>query len=268
MQRVNLKPGKASFTVYGPDVTPRTPEWSGSGAASRAAYWPILASWVKRAMIQQLAAGLGADGKPLPPPKAVSREWYMVRRKEWRGPSMSPQFGASRFQRHLRVVPFPSGPNADRVVGFWSHGAAKIAHWHATGTAGRGVPIRDGDGRLKGFRGLPGQTTGIVRDVVGVSPGWLAWAVQGATRDWQERYGRGGPATANLILPLPHPATLPPAQRPAASAAQALLDKYPFLGQFNPTDPLARPKPVPPPRGGAVGRILRRVAAALGGLFS
>lgn len=46
---------------------------------------------------------------------------------------------------------------------------ARILKYHADGKSGRGWPIRR-DGRVVAFRGIPGATTGIRRDVFGLGP--------------------------------------------------------------------------------------------------
>lgn len=46
---------------------------------------------------------------------------------------------------------------------------ARILKYHADGKAGRGFPVRR-DGRVVAFRGIPGATTGIRRDVFGLGP--------------------------------------------------------------------------------------------------
>jgi len=283
MQTINLAAGKASFTILGPDVAPLTPDYAFGLDAARRAYWPILARWARAALIQQLEAGLGADGRPMTPALPISRQWYRDRGLQWRGPAMSPQYGRSRFQRHVRVVAFPPG-RPDRVVGFWSHGTARIAHYHATGTAGRGRPYFDEGGRIRGWRGLPGQTTGIVRDVVGLSPTSVAWAVGQARAEWSARHGQG-PASLTLPIPAPprrvsRPAAVaaPMAPAPSPMTAAELLERYPFMRQFNPSDqPALVEEPgalrraarrlEPARRPNAFRRAFRRLAGFLGGLF-
>lgn len=266
MQRVNLSAGKASFTILGPDVVPLTAAYARASERRKRAYWPILARHARDAMVGQLEAGLGADGAPLPPPKAISRQWYQDRGLEWRGPSMSPQNRKSRFHRHLRVIAFPAG-KPDRVIGFWSHGTAQLAHYHATGTAGRGRPYFDGAGKIRGWRGLPGQVTGIVRNIVGLSAEWLALAVSRARAEWMSRFG-GGAATLAIPAPLPAPPvpiTPPPlvANPRGLGTAARLLERYPFLAEVNPRDAFAQP----PRRLGLLRRLARRVASFFGSLF-
>lgn len=214
-------------------------------------------------MIRQLAAGIGSDGKPLVKPQDISRQWYRDRGLEWRGPSMSPQFAASRFSRHLRVAAFPPG-QPDRVVGYWSHGTAKIAHYHATGTAGRGRPYFDDDGKIKGWRGLSGQVTGIYRNIVGLSKAWLAWAIARARAEWERTFGGGvNPVVTLPVQPAPRPLPRPAAAQP--STAAQLRAKYPFLAQFNIKDV---PAPVVKPRRGLLRRAfdaLRRLGSAFFG---
>lgn len=250
MQTVNLSAGKAAFTLTGPDVEPLTQSWRLSDPRRRrAGYYPILARWVRDAKILSLEAGEDARGNPLlPPTNPLSREWYRVRGLEYRGPSMSPRYGESRTQRLLAVSAFPQG-NPDRVVGFWRAGFARILHYHATGKAGKGRPYFR-DGRLAGWRGIRGQTTGLVRDVVGLADVWVAWAVKGAREEWEAVHGRAP------ILRVPEP---------------SVVEKYPFLGQFNPSTPIVpgRRGPIQSPREpgrirrafGAIGRFLNRVGA-------
>lgn len=263
MQTINLNAGKASFTIFGPDVVPSSTAYRLAAPARQRSYWPILAKWAKQAIIHQLEAGLGADGQPLPPPKEISRQWYRDTGREWRGPSMSPQFGQSRFQRHVRVMAFPPG-QPDRVVGFWSHGTAKIAHYHATGTAGRGRPYFDDNGKIKGWRGFPGQVTKIVRNIVGLSKAWLAWAIARARAEWERTFG----GAASTVQPAPVQPAPRPLPRPAAaqpSTAAQLRAKYPFLEQFKIRDV---PAPVAKPRRGLLRRAfdaLRRLGSAFFG---
>lgn len=54
------------------------------------------------------------------------------------------------------------------VAGFRGEGV-EILGYHATGKSGKGKPVVR-DGKVVGFRGIKGRTTGIVRDVFGVSP--------------------------------------------------------------------------------------------------
>lgn len=215
-QRRDIRPGRARWTLSGADVRPRGREWTRATPEARAAYWPILARWAKLGMTAQLLAGEGTDGAYMRQPKAISRKWYRDRGREWRGKTMSPQHADSRFIAQLVVM-----AGADRVVGTWPRETARIASYHARGKAGRGRPIFDG-GRIVGWRGLKGQTTGIVRDFVGLNPKWLAWAVRKAVGEWRTAVGV-------LATPAPKPPKARPPRPPRAN-------------------PPAPPKPPPPPR--------------------
>lgn len=201
MQTVNLSSGKASFSITGPDVEPLSDSWRRATPDQRRAYWPILARWVRDAKIKSLEGGEDARGDSLTPPtNPLSREWYRITGREWRGPSMSPQNGRSRTQRYLAVEPFPRG-KPDRIVGFWRGGFARILNYHALGIAGRGRPYFDDAGRMRGWAGIPGATTGIVRDVVGLSPVWTQWAANNARNEWERSVGAR--IAARPAMPMP-----------------------------------------------------------------
>jgi hypothetical protein len=280
-----IRPGIARWTLSGADVRPQGREWRRASPDQRAAYYPILARRAREAMVSQLLEGGGTDGNRMRRPRGISRQSYRDRGLEWQGPTMSPQHARSRFIATLTVV-----VRGARVVGTWPLEVARIASWHARGLAGRGRPYFDG-GRLVGWRGIRGATTGIVRDFIGLSARWLEWAVRTASAEWLAAQPpvlpapRPPRARRTPVLP-PAPAPPPPARAPAIppmppprlagrNRAEELLERYPFLERYRPTDPRQPVALAPPPaparpraaREGIADRAIRAVRGFFGRLL-
>jgi hypothetical protein len=183
--------GDPHFDLFGPDLEPNGWEWEAATPAQRAEFWRLAAVRYGTAWDAQMASGLGVDGRPLRPVKPrremprpdtkpgkrftdeqAARFGRDIRRQD--GPPLTPHRLASRARRWARMKPIENG-----VRGYWIKGAGKlpwgeIMGYHATGMAGTGVK---------------GQVTGIIRDLVGLSPRFLAQARQQSVADWQRTVG-------------------------------------------------------------------------------
>jgi hypothetical protein len=285
-----LRPGVARWILHGPDVRPDAREWRKATPDQRAAYYPFLATQAKLAMDSQLLAGEGTDGARMRAARGISRQSYRDRGLKWQGPGMSPQGADSRF-----VATGTTEARRDRVVGTWPLEVARLAYWHAKGLAGKGRPYFEG-GRLKGWRGLPGQTTKIVRDFVGLNDKWLAWAVRTAVEAWRAWMPKPAPKPPKPAVapakpaPLPKPPTPkvaipnPPAPVPpppmgrGRSRADELLERYPdILGKYRIADydapvvltprTAAPPRPPAAPAQGVATRAIGAIRRLFGRIF-
>jgi hypothetical protein len=251
-------PGESNpyYLLTGLDITPQSERWVNATVPERRAYFALLATELAKWKDHGLASGVDCNGARLA--RIRPRTWEERRRKYavWTGPPLTPQYEDSRTRRLHRVRATQDG----RIVGIWPKRWGKILRHHAQGNPRKNLPVRD---------------------VIGLDPKREQRAIASARRKWAARHRaiprpaprpmRIAPAAfrvppAPKAPPRPRPAPVPrPAAAPAPGPTAAeLLGRYPFLRQFNPTDPLARPAP---PRGGAVGRFFRRVAAAFTGLF-
>ena len=103
--------------------------------------------------------GVDRSGRSL-----VPWRWRVGRYEGKTGPTLAPNGLLSRS-----VTTFFAEWRGDVMsAGFRGEGVEILAY-HAAGKSGRGIPI-ERDGKVVGFRGIKGATTGIVRDVFGVSP--------------------------------------------------------------------------------------------------
>ncbi len=103
-------------------------------------------------------AGLDARGRPLRPVK------YRVGRYEGAsGPPLAP-FRESSWS----VRGFFAEWRGNVLAAFFRGEGIEFLAYHAAGKSGKGRPVVK-DGKIVGFRGIKGATTGIVRDVFGVS---------------------------------------------------------------------------------------------------
>jgi hypothetical protein len=234
---------RAVWTLGGPDLLPLAdPRWFTAGPAEQRRFVQFLAARVRQAKQKDLSEGRDWRGKKLR--RIRPRTWEERRRRYavWQGPPLMPQFDASRTRRLLRVQPM----FGDRVIGYWPKRWARILRYHA-----------------EGRRPLP------ERDVIGLSEQGIRWAKRKAASDWRA-WMPAPPRAAPAVAPAPRPprpipAPVPVAARPVpltpGRTAAELLDRYPFLAEFN-----IRDVPDPPrPRG-----VLRRIGDAfrrLGSLF-
>jgi hypothetical protein len=177
------------IVLTGAEYEPTGPAWDRATEAERRAYWRRLAEiayFVKR---QEIARGIGADGKKLPPVQPSSRP------DGAKGPPLDPHYGESRTARLLAYSSTASGATL-----FWRASGRKswalILSYHA---------------RMEGeeVRGAP------LRDTLGISPRGRA-RVAAQARDWW-RLMHGLPPARMPRAPLPRPPV--PTVRPHPTVA-------------------------------------------------
>jgi hypothetical protein len=193
----------ARFRVSGRDVWP--PEWHRKPPSrrQRIRYFRILKSEIYNQKMASLAAGEDRYGEPLAPvrrPRGGQSDWHGKPYRRGSGPPLSPFGPQSRTRNLMRArsdsrsvviswvparlrKPRPGGPKT----------FTEIIVLHATGRAGTG---------------RKGQTTGVVRDIVGLPDARLLLAVERAIRRW--RLGEK-----------PRPMELPNTSREGATRRQA-----------------------------------------------
>lgn len=182
--RVLVGEGRAEFRLVdeGGDVVPGGAAWDEAIGPARAAFWEILARRVRQRKDEELAAGLDAHGDPLIPAR-----WRVGRYAGATGPGLMPFREFSRTRLLLAVT-----PGDGFVAGTWPDGWATILSYHARGLSGKGRPITRG-GQVVGFIGIPGATSGIVRDVVGLTAGGVAWSIETARSEWRALFAPESP---------------------------------------------------------------------------
>jgi hypothetical protein len=125
------------IVLTGAEFEPTGPAWDRATEAERRAYWRRLAEiayFVKR---QEIARGIGADGKKLPPVKPSSRP------DGAKGQPLDPHYGESRTARLLAFSATATGATL-----YWRASGRKswavILGYHARiGGEVRGAPLRD-----------------------------------------------------------------------------------------------------------------------------
>lgn len=188
---VDAIPGeRLRFRLDGRLAEPKTARWRAATPAQRAAYWPILAERLLVEWRGQMLAGRGRRGK-LRRPRPISRVAYRQDGLGWRGPALLPQREQSRAYRLAKVAAYA---DLGRVTGYFAGGFGRILSYHHTGTAGRGIPWFDDAGRIH-WRGLKGQVTGIVRDLMPTAT-TIALAVESASARWARSAGPAPPRPA------------------------------------------------------------------------
>lgn len=108
--------------------------------------------------------GMDRTGKALRPWR-----WRVGRYERATGPALAPFGELSRAISSFFAEATKAAGGWTLTAGFRGKGVEFLGY-HAAGKSGKGVPIRH-DGKVVGFRGVRGRSTGIVRDVFGVSPG-------------------------------------------------------------------------------------------------
>jgi hypothetical protein len=190
---VDVEPGKRlRFRLEGAIAEPKTARWRDATAAERLRYWPILADVLLANWRAQMLAGRGRRGK-VRQARAISRLAYSQLGLESTGPGLLPQRERSRAYRLARVTPYA---DLGRVTGFWATSFGRVLSYHHTGQAGKGVPWFDDFGRIH-WRGLPGQVTGIYRDIMPTFDTISASVIEAGSR-WARLVGPttlGGPAS-------------------------------------------------------------------------
>jgi hypothetical protein len=225
---VNAVPGqRLSFRLSGKLAEPTTARWKAATADERKLYWPILAERLLVEWKGQMLAGRGRRGK-LRRAKAISRLAYQQAGLGHRGAPLLPQREESRAWRLAKVVPFS---DLGRVTGFWLGGWGRILSYHHTGTAGRGIPYFDDAGRIR-WRGLPGQVTGIVRDLLPTAT-TIALAVASAAARWARLIKAGAPAPSAPAPKATDP--LRPALAPTANRTYPATDHRSLGVAFRPS---------------------------------
>lgn len=112
------------------------------------------------------------EGNTIDRLRGVDKAGRKLRRWRWRVGKYEGKTGETlvpngRLSIAIRTF-FAEWRGNTMVAGFRGDGV-EILGYHATGKSGKGRPIQR-DGKVVGFRGIKGRTTGIVRDVFGVSP--------------------------------------------------------------------------------------------------
>lgn len=122
-----------------------------------------LAQAVREAHRIARLAGRDADGVPLRP--------VSVRIGKYAGASGAPivPHGESSGAIQNAFVNVVQATAGFTIVAGIRGRIAQILRWHAEGKSGKGRPITR-DGKLAGFRGIRGATTGIRRNVFGLGP--------------------------------------------------------------------------------------------------
>jgi len=158
-QQVTLTNTRTFFRVVdeGGDVVPGGFAWETATDVMRAAFWEILARWVRIRKDRELARGLGVSGSRLPPLRAPRTG----RLKGFTGPPLMPRREFSRSRRNLVVT-----SSDDSVTGRWRSGWGRIVGYHARGLV-RGAPVRD---------------------IVGLTDQGLRFAIRQARREWRELF--------------------------------------------------------------------------------
>lgn len=234
---IDVEPGRRlRYRLSGALAEPRSARWRSATEAERLRYWPILADVLLANWRAQMLAGLGRRGR-VRRARAISRLAYAQRGLESTGPGLLPQRDRSRAYRLARVTPYA---DLGRVTGYWAASFGRILSYHHTGTAGRGRPWFDDAGRIR-WRGLPGETTGIHRDLLPTLETISASVIEAGSR-WARLVGPGpGPdLDASFVVLADRPAGLPADAPPA----------FPIL------PPAARPS--------RAGRVLSRLRRLFG----
>lgn len=190
---VDAIPGqRLRFRLDGALAEPKSPRWKAATPRERRRYWPLLAEALLAEWRAQMLAGMGRRGR-LRRVLPISRVAYRQAGEEATGPPLLPRREQSRAYRQAKVTPYA---DLGRVTGYFAGGFGRILSYHHAGEAGRGIPWYDDLGRIH-WRGLEGQTTGIVRDLMPTRT-TIAMAVATAARRWAREVGpaRTPPAAA------------------------------------------------------------------------
>jgi hypothetical protein len=179
------------IVLTGAEYEPTGPAWDRAIEAERRAYWRRLAEiayFVKR---QEIARGIGADGKKLPPVKPENRP------DRAKGPPLAPHQAESRTAR---------------LLAFSATATGATLYWRASGRKSW-AEILGYHGRVGGeVRGAP------LRDTLGISPRGQARVVAQARDWWRLTHGLPPariPRTPILRPPVPTVRPRPPvAARP------------------------------------------------------
>jgi hypothetical protein len=144
------------IVLTGAEYEPTGPAWDRATEAERRAYWRRLAEiayFVKR---QEIARGIGADGRKLPPVKLESRP------DRAKGPPLAPHQAESRTAR---------------LLAYSSTATGATLYWRASGRKSWAL-ILGYHARIEGYvEGAP------ERDTIGISPRGRA-RVRSQARDW------------------------------------------------------------------------------------
>jgi hypothetical protein len=187
------------IVLTGPEFEPTGPAWNRASEAERRAYWKRLAEiayFIKR---QEIARGVGADGKKLPPVQPSSRP------DGAKGQPLDPHYGESRTAR---------------LLAYSSTAMGATLYWRASGRKSWAV-ILGYHARVGGeVRGAP------LRDTLGISPRGRKQVAAQARQWWTS--GRPRPAPAPVLRPRPRPAVIapPPPPKPTLPPQAARVPKF------------------------------------------
>jgi hypothetical protein len=150
------------IVLTGPDYEPTGPAWGRATEAERRAYWKRVAEiayFIKR---QEIARGIGADGRKLPPVKLESRP------DRAKGPPLAPHQAESRTAR---------------LLAYSSTATGATLYWRASGRKSWAL-ILGYHARIEGYvEGAP------ERDTIGISPRGRARVAAQARDWWAARHG-------------------------------------------------------------------------------
>ncbi len=176
--------------VIGPRFTIKSiepPDVRTAPTAQRRAFWQAVAAYVIEAKDRELRAGLDRFGRAM---TGLSQYTIEHRHSDMgpadpHAPPLQPAHGLSRTRSLFTAQPTSA---LDGVTCWWSYDSITGASW--------GEILRyhrDGSGKLP------------IRDVIGLSPKFLAWVKQKADAWWA-----GQPREVQQQLPIPPPPRIPP----------------------------------------------------------
>jgi hypothetical protein len=182
------------IVLTGAEFEPTGPAWDRATEAERRAYWRRLAEIAYFLKRQEIARGIGADGRKLPPVKPESRP------DRAKGPPLAPHQAESRTARLLAYNSTASGATL---------------YWRASGRKSWAL-ILSYHARIEGeeVRGAP------LRDTLGISPRGRA-QVAAQARDWW-RLTHGLPPARTPRAPSPRPPVPTVRPRPTVAARPRL----------------------------------------------
>jgi hypothetical protein len=188
-----VTPADLRIVLTGAEFEPTGPAWDRAIEAERRAYWRRLAEIAYFLKRQEIARGIGADGKKLPHVKPESRP------DRAKGPPLDPHYGESRTAR---------------LLAYSSTATGATLYWRASG--------RRSWAEILGYHArVGGEVQGApLRDTLGISPRGRARVVAQA-RDWW-RLMHGLPPARTPRVPILRPPVPTVRPRPIVAARPQL----------------------------------------------